>query len=439
MEKNNPKVLNGWCLYDWANSVYSLVITSTIFPIYYGAMTRQADGTDQVSFLGIHIAGSVLFSYALSASFLIIACLSPILTAIADYSGRKKLFLQIFCYLGSASCAGLFFFTRDTFTVSVLLFMLATIGFSGSIVFYNAYLPEIATEDRWDKLSARGFSFGYIGSVILLVFSLAMVLMPEAFGITSESLPPRLSFLLTGIWWAGFAQITFARLHDEPRAARNKEAGWLLNGFRELRKVFHQVQELPNLKRFLMAFFFYNMGVQTVMYVAAIFGDKVLGLPSQALITTILILQLIAIAGSYLFAYLSSKFGNIKAISIAIIIWIGVCAGAYFVMTEHQFYLLAVVVGTVMGGIQALSRATYTKLLPETKDTASFFSFYDVTEKMAIVLGTLSYGLIEQLSGSMRNSVLALAAFFIIGFFLIMRVKVWTGSERKEAAELAAA
>ncbi len=422
MQKNDKKVTTAWCMYDWANSVYSLVITSTIFPIYYGAVTRKEDGTDLVNFFGFGAPASVIYSYALSGAFLFIALLSPFLTAISDYSGRKKLFLQIFCYLGSASCAGLFFFTAETYSFSVILFMLATIGFSGSIVFYNAYLPEIATEDQFDKLSAKGFSFGYIGSVILLVLSLVMVLKPELFGITSASLPARLSFLLTGIWWAGFAQIAFRKLPQNPYH-KKPEGSYIFNGVKELRKVLREVQHLPNLKKFLGAFFFYNMGVQTVMYVATLFGDKELRLPASSLITTILILQLIAIGGSYFFAWLSSKLGNIKALSVAVVIWIFVCAGAYFVRGEFDFYALAAVVGLVMGGIQALSRATYSKLLPETTDHASYFSFYDVTEKISIVLGTAAYGLVEQLTGSMRNSVLFLVCFFVLGLVLLLRVK----------------
>ncbi|WP_299754904.1 MFS transporter [uncultured Pontibacter sp.] len=427
MEKNNPTVTRAWCFYDWANSVYSLVITSTIFPIYFSAVSRQADGTSIVGFLGFQLDSSVLFTYAISAAFLIIAFLSPFLTAIADYSGRKKMFLQLFCYLGSFSCAGLYFFTAETFTLSVILFVLATIGFSGSIVFYNAYLPEIATEDQYDRLSARGFSMGYIGSVILLIFNLAMIMQPQWFGIVAgnTSLPPRIAFLSTGIWWLGFAQYTFYHLPGNVYQ-RKPKGSWILNGFKELNKVLVQVKGLPMLKRFLLAYFFYNMGVQTVMYLAAIFGEVELRLPSEVLIITILIIQLVAIAGAYAFARLSEKFGNIQALILAVLVWVGICVGAYFTQGELQFYALAAVVGSVMGGIQSLSRSTYSKLIPATTlDHASYFSFYDVTEKVSIVLGTLAYGLITQLTGSMRNSILALITFFVLGliFLFLMRGK----------------
>ncbi|GAB3199561.1 UMF1 family MFS transporter [Pontibacter aydingkolensis] len=425
MEKNNPTVTRAWCFYDWANSVYSLVITSTIFPIYYSAVAENPDGTSIVSFFGFSLESSVLFSYAISGAFLIIALISPLLTAIADYSGRKKLFMQLFCYLGSISCAGLYFFTRETFTVSVILFVMASIGFSGSIVFYNSYLPEIATEDQYDRLSAKGFSMGYIGSVLLLIFNLAMILEPAFFGIAPEnkSLPPRIAFLTTGIWWFGFAQYTFYHLPSNVYH-RRPEGSWVLNGFKELQKVLSQVKQLPMLKRFLLAYFFFNMGVQTVMYVATIFGIEVLNLESNALITTILIIQLVAIGGAYAFAILSGKYGNIRALIVAVIIWIGICIGAYFIRGEFDFYVLAAIVGSVMGGIQSLSRSTYSKLIPATThDHASYFSFYDVTEKVSIVLGTLAYGAIAQITGSMRNSILALIVFFALGLMFLFKIK----------------
>ncbi|MFD2512526.1 MFS transporter [Pontibacter locisalis] len=425
MEKNNPTTTRAWCFYDWANSVYSLVIISTIFPIYYSAVAKNPDGSTWVDFFGFRLESSVLFSYAISGSFLMIAMLSPFLTAIADYSGRKKLFLQLFCYLGSLSCAGLFFFTRETFSISLILFVLASIGFSGSIVFYNAYLPEIATEDQYDRLSAKGFSMGYIGSVLLLIFNLAMIMQPQWFGIAAEntSLPPRIAFLTTGIWWLGFAQYTFYHLPGNVYQ-RKPKGSWILNGFRELQKVLNQVKELPMLKRFLLAYFFYNMGVQTVMYVATLFGIEELNLPSEALIITILIIQLVAIGGAYAFAFLSGRYGNIRALIVAVIIWIGICVAAYFVRGEFDFYVLAAVVGSVMGGIQSLSRSTYSKLIPATTlDHASYFSFYDVTEKVSIVLGTLAYGAIAQITGSMRNSVLALVVFFAIGLIFLFMVR----------------
>ncbi|MBK0403860.1 MFS transporter [Adhaeribacter sp. BT258] len=422
MEKNNPKVARAWCMYDWANSVYSLVITTAIFPIYYVAITTQANGTDWVNFLGWQVSASVLYKYALTGAFLAIALVSPILTAIADYGGNKKAFMRFFCYMGSFACMGLYFFELHTFSVSVILFMVAAIGYSGSIVFYNAYLPEIATEDQFDKLSARGFSLGYIGSMLLLVFSLALVLTPETFGITEKSMAPRLSFLFTGLWWFGFAHYTFAYLPKNPYH-KKPEGDYLFNGFKELRQVWEQLKSLPALKRFLLAFFFYNMGVQTVMYVASLFGSKELHLPDDALIMVLLIIQGVAIGGAYGFAWLSSRLGNIRSLMIAVLVWVGISIAAYFITTGNQFYMLAFVVGAVMGGIQALSRSTYSKLLPQTTDHASFFSFYDICDKVGLALGSLVFGITEQWFGSMRNSVLVLSVFFIFGLIVLASIR----------------
>lgn len=422
--KNNPRTLTAWAYYDWANSVHSLVIVSSIFPVYFSATALNETGGPIINFLGVSIKNSVLFSYTISAAFLFTALLSPICSAIADYSGRKKAFMKVFCYTGAISCSLLYFFTQATTTFAVICFWLSLIGWSGSIVFYNSYLPDIATEDQYDRVSARGFSMGYIGSVLLMVINLVVILKREWFGNISEGLASRIAFLTVGLWWIGFAQIPFSRL---PNVASPKEGyqheNYLLNGFRELQQVWISLQRQTLTKRFLVAFFVYNMAVQTVMYVATIFGSDELKLPGQSLIITILLIQLVAIPGAYGFSRLSERLGNTYALMVAVLIWIGICTGAYFVQTQEQFFGLAAVVGLVMGGIQSLSRSTYSKLIPATTtDTASYFSFYDVTEKISIVLGTLVYGLIEQLTGSMRNSVLGLLVLFIIGLALLWRI-----------------
>ena len=435
VEKDNKRITRGWTFYDWANSVYPLVITSSIFPIYWGAVTKSINPTDVVDFLGFKVPGSSLLTYAISAAFLIIALVSPFLTSLADFSGRKKLFLQIFCYLGAASCAGLYFFTKDTLTISTFIFIAATVGFSGSIVFYNSYLPEISSEAKFDSLSARGFSMGYIGSVLLLVLCLLIIQGPEIMGGPkgvalfgmSTGQATRLSFLLTGVWWVGFAQIPFRTLPADPgrpATAAARADGWVLNGFRELAKVWAQLEELPNLKRFLLAYFTYNMGVQTVMYVATIFGDKVLKLESTALIITILLLQIVGILGAWLFAKLSERIGNTRALSWAVFIWMLICVGGYFVQAGPSFYALAAVIGLTMGAVQSLSRSTYSKIIPEnTPNPAAFFSFFDVTEKLSIVIGTAVFGIIAQVTGSMRNSILSLIVFFVLGLFFLLRLR----------------
>lgn len=411
-------------MYDWANSVYSLVITSTIFPVYYNSVTKGLNAGDMVDFFGFRVVNTVLYSYSISFSFLVIAFMSPILSGIADASGKKLQFMKFFAYLGSFSCMGLFFFDGSNLEWGILASVLASVGYAGSIVFYNAYLPEITTPDKYDLLSAKGFALGYVGSVILLVVNLLMIQFPTWFFLTDGGMAARASFLITGVWWIGFSQITFKVLPQNPFGKQLKRE-FFLKGYQELRKVWFEVKQIKVMSRFLASFFFYSMGVQTVMYLAATFGDKELGLPGDQLILTILIIQVVAIAGSYFFAFLSGKFGNKISLVIMVLIWVGVCAGAYYVYTANEFFALAFVVGLVMGGIQSLSRSTFSKLIPSsTTDHASYFSFYDVTEKMAIVLGTFSYGLIEQITGDMRNSALSLGLFFLVGLGFLVLVSI---------------
>ena len=433
MATASKKVVNGWAMYDWANSAYNLVITSTIFPAYYDAITTDTINgtiTHKVAFAGFNFESAALYNYALALAYFIIAILSPVLSSMADYKGNKKTFMQFFCYLGSISCCLLYFFQKETMWLGIMCVILAAIGYCGSLVFYNSYLPEIADNKDQDRISAQGFSFGYIGSVLLQLICFAFVLKPEFFGIKDGSFAPRLSFLLVGLWWIGFAQITFARLPKGKAAAQYNGQSLLTNGFKELGKVWKQVKSMPVLKSYLLAFFFYSMGVQTVMLAATLFASQVLGLPTPKLIIAILIIQLVAIAGAYVMAKLSQQFGNIKVLMITVVIWIGVCIGAYLITTEMQFYMVAVTVGLVMGGIQSLSRSTYAKIMPETLDTASFFSFYDVTEKIAIVIGMFSFGFVQQLTGNMRNSVIALVVFFIAGLlalFITLKKEKQTG------------
>lgn len=419
---SSKPVQRAWAMYDWANSAYNLVITSTIFPIYYAAVTTTKTDTgrviDTVSFFGIKVKNSSLFDYSISAAYLVIALLSPILSSVADYKGNKKFFMQLFCYLGAAACCGLYFFDKTKIELGVICSAIAALGYCGSLVFYNAYLPEIAPESERDRLSAQGFSYGYVGSVILQLICFMFVLKPDWFGIKDDSFGPKLSFLLVGIWWFGFAQITFFKLPKGVALPTQPSHGVLANGFIELKKVWAQLKQMPVLKTYLGAFFFYSMGVQTVMLAAALFGSKELKLEQGQLITTILIIQLVAIAGAYIMAKLAAVFGNLKVLLFVLFIWVGICIGAYFVQTAMEFYVLATVVGIVMGGIQSLSRSTYSKLMPVTHDTASFFSFYDVTEKLAIVIGMLSFGFIDSLM-NMRSAIVALITFFVAGALIL--------------------
>ncbi len=419
----DKKTINGWAMYDWANSAYNLVITSTMFPAYYEEVTKNAATNNYVTFLGRSFANTALYNYALGFAFLIVAIMSPILSSIADYKGNKKFFLRFFCSLGSAACSGLYFFDEHSLTLGIVLVIISCVGFWSSLVFYNSYLPEIAAEEDQDRVSAKGFTMGYIGSVLLQIICFILLFKKEMFGISTSGKALQISFLLVGIWWFGFGSFALKRLpHGTPSALR-PEKGLLTNGFIELKKVWQQLTHLPVLKRYLFAFFFYNMGVQTVMLAATLYGKSELEIPVNNLIISILLIQLVAIPGSILLSKLSGKIGNIKALMVAVIIWIGICIAGYMIPKGgiNQFYALAGVVGFVMGGIQSLSRSTYAKLMPETKDTTSFFSFYDVTEKIAIVIGMFGYGFITELAGgSQRNSVLSLTILFVIGLLLLI-------------------
>jgi UMF1 family MFS transporter len=462
------KVINGWAMYDWANSVYNLVITTTFFPIYFLASTQHHFKSTNIPFLGRTFDNGALYSFALAAAYLIISILYPVLTSIADNRGNKKSFMQFFCYMGAAGCSLLYFFDGSNLGWGIGCFMLASMGFVGSLVFYNAYLPEIAAPKDQDAVSAKGFAYGYIGSVIMQVLGFALVL-----SLHESDLSLRLTFLMVGLWWAGFAQVTFAVLpKSQGKAAK---AGSIVQAaFSEVRKVYREISRMSVLKRFLRGFFFYSMGVQTVMSVATIFGAKLLHLDDTKLIVTLVMVQLVAIIGAVWMSRLSAKYGNFRVLMGVIVIWIMVCISAYLTAgraerlgifhdkiaqlkqqkedldarkakmnaddydlqdatiaaelsrwqlalaprqepIEYSFYVLALTVGLVMGGIQSLSRSTYSKLMPETTDTASYFSYYDLTEKIAIVIGMGSFGLITQKLG-MKNSVISLTTFFILGF-----------------------
>lgn len=421
LKLNNPEVVKAWCMYDWANSVYNLVITTTFFPIYFLAITKSAYSEDSVPFLGRTFKNSSLYDYALAFAYLSIALLLPILSSIADSLGNKKRFMQFFTYLGGMACIGMFWFHGDNVGWGITCFIFAVIGYAGGLVFYNSYLPEIAAPEDRDKISARGYAMGYIGSVILQIVGFGLVIYFS--GKDDQTSGPLFTFLLVGIWWIGFAQITFAKLPPSKPASEKLNLNFLTRGFIELGKVLRQIRKLSILKWYLTAFFFYSMGVQTVMLAATMFASKELGLPTDKLIITVVLIQLLAVAGAFLMSRLSASFGNLKVLMGVVLLWIVLCISAYIMASlkasghdvQMYFYVLAMGVGLVMGGIQSLSRSTYSKLMPVTHDTASFFSFYDVAEKIAIVIGIFTFGYIDEILG-MKNSVLALIVFFVLGF-----------------------
>ncbi len=418
--KGDKKLINAWAFYDFANSSYPLVITSAIFPIFYVNVTATKDAlgnfvSDTVCLFGCDFKNTELYDYVVALSFIIVSLSSPVLSGIADYTGSKKRFMQFFCYLGSFSCASLYFFSKEQLLFGLLSVLFASVGYWGSTVFYNAYLPEIAEPEDHDKVSAKGFSMGYFGGAILLILNLVLI---KVF-----NMPAKYSFISVALWWVGFAQIAFFRLPKGDKLHLS-EGSIIFKGFRELIKVWNELKHIKRLKRYLFAFFTYSMGVQTVMLVAVMFAKKEIeGMEDSNLIISVLLIQFVGMGGSFLFSRLSKKIGNIKALGVSLFIWIAICFGTYaFVFTPESFYIAASLVGLVMGGVQSLSRSTYSKLLPETEDHASYFSFYDVCEKIGIVIGMFSFGLIEGFTGGMRNSILALMFFFVTGFLILLTI-----------------
>ncbi len=431
LPKGSKKLLNAWAFYDWANSVYNLTISSAVFPIFWGALTivRNDEGdivNDTVHFLGFDFNNDSLISYVTALAFLTVSIISPLLSGIADYIGNKKNFLKFFCYLGALSCIGLYWFSLENLWFGLLCYFLALIGFWASLVFYNSYLPDIAFPEQQDAISAKGYSLGYVGSVILLIINLLMILKYDWFGFEDEGVPTRLSFIMVGIWWIGFSQYTYYYLPKGNKKDVLTKAV-VFNGFKELKMIWKALQNNIKLRRYLTAFFVYSMAVQTIMLIATYFGIEELDWGEQnattGLIISILLIQLVAVLGAIVTSRASSKFGNIKTLIAINFIWIGICVYAYTITTPFQFYITAAVVGLVMGGIQALSRSTYSKFLPkDAVDTASYFSFYDVAEKIGIVIGMFSYGIIAQITGSVRYSILFLVLFFVVGLILLFRV-----------------
>ncbi len=428
LEKGNPRLINAWASYDWANSVYPLVISSTVFPIYFSTLSEEIS---TIEFLGYDFKNTALISFVTAMAFVVVAFNSPLLSGIADYIGNKKRFMKIFVYTGSVSCMGLYFFELDSIYMGLFFYFLALIGFWASLVFYNSYLPDIARPDQQDFASARGFSMGYIGSIILLIFNLSMVLQPDWYGITgtpaeSSMKAMKYSFITVGIWWALFSQYAFYHLPKGNSSGKvTKDIFW--NGFLELKKVWREIDDYPILKKFLPAFFVYSTALQTVILIATYFGEEeIMWVDSEqktiGLIVSIMLIQIVAIFGAYATAFASKRFGNITTLIVVNFIWAGLCIFAFFITTPFEFYTAAAGVGMVMGGIQSLSRSTYSKLIPKTNYTTSFFSFYDVTEKVGIIIGMGIFGTIDQITGSMRNSIFFFLIFFVLGALLLSRI-----------------
>ena len=425
--KGDSKVLNAWAFYDWANSVYPLVISSSVFPIYYGALFID---DLYIDVFGFNFKNTALISFLTAFAFVILSIITPVISGIADYMGNKKTFLKFFCYSGSISCMCLYWFDLENIYLGLFFYFLALISFWASLVFYNSYLPDIALKEQQDYISAKGYALGYVGSVILLIFNLAMVMFPTAFGIMGDN--PELtamkySFVSVGLWWIVFSQYTFYHL---PNTSEKKKIikDVFFNGFKEIQEVWNELKEIILIKKFLIAFFIYSSALQTVLIIAPYFGEQEIswkeGEKTIGLIISILLIQLIAIFGAILTAKISNKIGNIRTLLFLNLIWAFLCIGAYFISKPIEFYIAAGAVGMVMGGIQALSRSTFSKMIPETDNTTSYFSFFDVTQKVSIVLGMTLFAFLDQITGSMRISILVFVIIFLVGAFLLNKIKI---------------
>ena len=425
--KGDIKVLNAWAFYDWANSVYPLVISSAVFPIYYGSLFVD---DLYVELLGFNFKNTALISFLTAFAFVVLSFMTPLLSGIADYMGNKKKFLKFFCYSGSISCMGLYWFDLSNIYFGLFFYFTALISFWASLVFYNSYLPDIAFKNQQDAISAKGYALGYFGSVLLLVFNLAMVMYPETFGIigdNSESIAMRYSFVSVGIWWIIFSQYTFYFL-PAPNKKREIIKDVIWNGFKEIIDVWNELKKISLIKNYLIAFFIYSSALQTVLLIAAYFGEQEIiwpeGEKTIGLIVSILLIQLIAIFGAIFTSKLSEKFGNIFTLIILNLFWAFLCIGAYFINQPLEFYIAAGLVGLVMGGIQALSRSTFSKMIPKTENTTSYFSFFDVSQKISVVFGMTIFAFLDQITGSMRTSILVFVVIFLLGAFLLKRIKI---------------
>ena len=420
IEKNNRKVINAWCSYDIANSVYSLIVAAALFPIYYERVTLEAFGGEMVTLFGHAIKNTVLYDYAIALGYAIIILITPLLSGIADMGSYRKRFMVMFTVLGSAACSGLFFFTGANIGFGLLMTIIAVIGWAGATVYYNSFLPIIATPRLHNIVSAKGFAWGYLGSMLLFIFNIFTIYTWRFWGFASEEAAYRFSFLLVGLWWIGIALFSFRYL-TEFKAKTKIDTDILSKGFREIAEVAKNLFRQRIMNLFLVSFLFLSMGVQTILLVATLFGRVELHIGTIELIIVILLIQFLAMFGSFVFARVSNLFGNFSSLLLMLAIWVAICVAGYFIQNAGQFYVLATTLGFVMGGIQSQARSTYAMLIPsDTTDTASYFAFYDITEKIGIVIGMFGFGFIEQISGSMRNSVALLSVFFLIAFVALL-------------------
>ncbi|HSH78468.1 MAG TPA: MFS transporter [Herpetosiphonaceae bacterium] len=419
---NDRREIFGWMMYDWANSAFSTTVGAALLAPYITALAQSAVGENgtvlSLGPLGVVTAKS-FFPYCISISVFLQVFLLPILGAIADYTNLKKRLMAAFCYVGALMTCLLFFITTNLYLLGGLLFIIANLSFGAAIVFYNAFLNDITTEDQRDKVSSRGFAMGYLGGGLLLLANLALVLMAERIGI-SRGLAVRLSLLSAGLWWAGFALLTFRRLRTREAAnALPHGTSALTIGFRELGATFRELRRLPHTFRYLVGYLFFNDGIQTVIGLASVFLAQELGVSDSFLITLILMVQFVAFAGALLFGRIAAAINTKNAILLSLAIWSGVVIYAYgFLQTQNQAYGMGVALGLVLGGSQALSRSLFSRMIPAGRE-ASFFGLYEVSERGTSWIGPLIFGLVVSQTNSYRQAILSLIVLFLAGMAIL--------------------
>ncbi len=429
----NRREQMGWYFYDWANSAFSTTVGAVFLGPYVSSLTEQAAGPDGLArFLGIPIAPYSLFSYCITISVILQVFFLPILGAIADYSNLRKRLMQIFAVSGSVTAMFLFFVTAETWWLGGLLFIVANLCFGAAIVFYNAFLPDIAEPDDRDRVSAMGWALGYLGGGLLLTLNLVLYLMRDTFGIDS-GMAVRINLFSAGLWWFGWSFVTWRllRSRDIARVIPPGET-YLSTGLKQLWTTFKETAKYPHTIRFLIAYLLYNDGIQTVFAAASVFAAAPLlqgglGIEQGMLTQVILMIQFVAFGGALLFGRIAIRIGAKRALIIGLVVWTVVVIYAYLGLRGEsrflEFWILGGVIALVMGGTQAVSRSLFANMIPPGKE-AEFFSIYEVSERGTSWLGPLAFGLVNQIFGSLRPAIASIILFFVVGLFLLLRVDV---------------
>lgn len=419
--KNDKKIIFGWCMYDWANSAYGTTVVAALLQIYFA---RAVVGEAGVSIAGQTFSATALWGYMLGASALVVFLCAPVLGAIADFSAAKKKFLVGFAYTGSLFATLLYFCTAGDVGLTILLFVGSQVCFVAANVFYDAFLPQIATPERLDAVSSRGYAFGYVGGGLQYAIALALVARHDVIGI-NEAMAARIGIGMAGIWWAGWTLFTVKFVKEsrlgEGRGTGNAQLQWhdyLKIGISRTIATAKKVRRFKHLTLFLIAYLVYNDGIHTVSTMATIYGTQELGLSTTVLMVTLLAVQIIAIGGALVFSRIANLLGTKRTIMLTLLLWSGVVTYAYFTQTATEFFLLGAVVGLVLGGSQALSRSFYGAMIPE-EASAEFYGFYSVFSKFSATFGPLTFAFIAQVTGNARLSIISLMVFFIVGLVLL--------------------